>query len=67
MKHEKLIENIEIPKGCEFKIDSKNMIIKGPKGELTRKVPDKKIKIENQNNELQLLDRKSTRLNSSHT
>jgi large subunit ribosomal protein L6 len=61
MRHEKLTETISIPQGCTFMFDKKNITVKGPKGEVTRKLPDKKIKIEQQNQELNLLYEQATK------
>jgi len=61
MKHEKLTETITIQKGCTFTNDKKIMIAKGPKGEVTRAMPDKKIKITAKGNELELLYENATK------
>jgi len=61
MKQEKLIETITIQKGCTFTIDKKTMIVKGPKGEVTRAMPDKKIKITTKGKELELLYENATK------
>jgi len=55
MKHEKLTETVTLPKGCTFTNDKKTMTMKGPKGEITRAMPDKKIKLTAKGNELRLL------------
>lgn len=52
MKHEKLTETITLQEGCTFTHDKKIMMVKGPKGELTRILPDKKIKITNEGKDL---------------
>lgn len=31
---------IKLPKGVEFTVDNKNVLVKGPKGELTRVIPE---------------------------
>lgn len=61
MKHEKLTETITIPQGCTFTNDKKIITVKGPKGELTRAMPDKKIKIDIKGNELHLLYENATK------
>ncbi len=45
-------EKIEFPHNCEFRLDKTDIVIKGPKGEIKRKLPDKQIKISKEGNEL---------------
>ncbi|MCC7575073.1 50S ribosomal protein L6 [Candidatus Woesearchaeota archaeon] len=52
MKQEILTDTMKIPEGCTFTHNKKEMIIRGPKGEITRKLPDKKIILETKNDEL---------------
>lgn len=61
MKHEELSETINAPEGCSFTIQNKLMNVKGPKGELARKVPDKKIKIEVKGDEITLTYKNATK------
>lgn len=61
MRHEKLTETVTIPEGCTFTADKKNIVVKGPKGELTRAMPDKKIIIDVNGNELSLTYNNATK------
>lgn len=61
MKHEELLETIKVPEGCTFTLNNKLMSVKGPKGELSRSVPDKKIKIDVKGNEVVLSYKNATK------
>ena len=61
MKHEELLEIITLPEGCTFTCDNKVMIVKGPKGELSRPLPDKKIKIVIKGSEVSLSYKNATK------
>ena len=53
-------EKIEFPQNCEFKQEKKTITVKGPKGEITRTLPDKQLKISKEGNELILRYEKSS-------
>jgi large subunit ribosomal protein L6 len=61
MKHEKLTDTMIIPEGCTFTHTNKNMTVKGPKGELIRPLPDKKIILESKDNSLILTYKNATK------
>lgn len=61
MKHEELSETIIVPEGCTFTLDKKVIVVKGPKGELSRSLPDKKIIINVQGSELNLSYKQATK------
>ncbi|PIN80274.1 50S ribosomal protein L6 [Candidatus Woesearchaeota archaeon CG10_big_fil_rev_8_21_14_0_10_32_9] len=61
MTQNKLSETIILPKGCEFKQDKTQITVKGPKGEITRKLPDLDLKIKVGAEELTLEYEKSSR------
>lgn len=52
MRHENLSETINIPQGCTFNVVDGLMVVKGSKGELSRVLPDKKIKIDVQEDKI---------------
>jgi large subunit ribosomal protein L6 len=54
MKHEKLSETVIIPEGCTFSTSNGSIVVKGSKGELVRALPDKKLNLNVQGNELSL-------------
>ncbi|MFA6073540.1 MAG: 50S ribosomal protein L6 [Candidatus Woesearchaeota archaeon] len=45
MAKDGLQEKFKLPDNCELKQEKTKLIVKGPKGELTRMLPDKQIKI----------------------
>jgi large subunit ribosomal protein L6 len=51
---ETLQETVELPTGCEFRQDNQKITVKGPKGEVTRTLSDKQIKIKNEGGALAL-------------
>jgi large subunit ribosomal protein L6 len=44
--------NVEIPDNCEFKRENQSITVKGPKGEITRILSDKQVKIAKNDKEL---------------
>jgi len=61
MTQDKLSETILLPAGCEFKQDKTQITVKGPKGEITRKLPDPDLKIKIGKEELTLEYMKTSR------
>lgn len=61
MKHEVLSETIVVPEGCTFLVDKKLIVAKGPKGELSRPLPDKKIIVSVQASEVTLTYKQATK------
>ncbi|MGV8168565.1 MAG: 50S ribosomal protein L6 [Candidatus Nanoarchaeia archaeon] len=61
MEKEGIQETIAFPSNCEFKQDKTIITIKGPKGEITRTLPDKQIKLIKQGEELIIKYEKSSK------
>lgn len=52
---------VEVPEGCQFSQSGIIITVKGPKGELTRKLPDKWIKLNHEGQKLELWYEKTTK------
>jgi len=61
MEKQGIQEKISFPNGCELKQDKTKITIKGPKGEITRILPDKQIKITKHGEELLISYEKSSK------
>lgn len=61
MAQNKLTESVNFPNGCEFKKDRTLITIKGPKGEITKKLPDSEIQIKQDGEKITLEYNKSSR------
>ena len=61
MTNEGFQEKVTIPDKCEFKQEATKITIKGPKGEISRILPDKQIKLTIEGNELILEYEKSSK------
>ncbi len=54
-------EEIEIPSGIEVRIDKGNVTVKGPKGELRRRLINPRVKMEINGNKVMFLSEKATK------
>ncbi len=61
MRHEELLETVSVPEGCTIKVEDKKFFVKGPKGELSRVLPDKKIIVETGDGEVSLKYKNATK------
>jgi len=61
MRYYTIEETIEIPKNVQIKIDGEKIIIKGPKGEIERKINNPKIIFEIKDNKLHVRAEFATR------
>jgi large subunit ribosomal protein L6 len=52
MEKKQLQETVEIPSNCEFRKEKTKIVVKGPKGEISRLLPDKLIKVTKEGNEI---------------
>ncbi len=61
MTQDKLMETVDLLSGCELTVDKKTMTVKGPKGQITRMLPDSDIKITVQDKKIVLEYKKMSR------
>jgi len=61
MEEKGITEKINMPAACEFKQEKNKITVKGPKGEISRLLPDKEITIVRKENELIISYAKSSK------
>ena len=61
MEKQKLEETISFPEGCQLSQERRKITIKGPKGEISRLLPDLEIKVNAANGELKISYEKASK------
>lgn len=61
MEKKGIQEKLSLPNGCEFKQEKTKITVKGPKGEITRILPDKQISVAKKGEDLVISYEKSSK------